>query len=297
MQKILAVAFILFTANIMSAPGLHAQAPNQQRAGSAATRLPTKDEVEANMKRTFGYDSSVSWTIYDIRASAIPGVADVLLAINKGNPQHIYVSESTQDAIVGEMIPFGPDPFARVRDKLKAADGPAQGAQKPAILLVEFSDLECPHCKAAQPILEKLVTDFPQIRYVFQQFPLPASMHPWALQAAEYTECAAWIDTSAFWKYVDSIYQNQSEINADNAEDKLKALATTAGLDAQNLAVCAARPETEVRIKQSVALGESLDVTQTPTVFINGRKVPGIADIPYDNLKALVQFEIDHAGK
>ena len=44
-------------------------------------------------------------------------------------------------------------------------------------------------------------------------------------------------------------------------------------------------------------LGATLDVNETPTVFINGRRVPGIANIPYDNLKQLVQFEIDHAGK
>jgi protein-disulfide isomerase len=44
-------------------------------------------------------------------------------------------------------------------------------------------------------------------------------------------------------------------------------------------------------------LGQSLDVNETPTVFINGRRVRGIGDIPYEQLKSLVQFEIDHAGK
>jgi protein-disulfide isomerase len=46
-----------------------------------------------------------------------------------------------------------------------------------------------------------------------------------------------------------------------------------------------------------LTLGESLGVYQTPTVFVNGRAVLSFAGIPYDNLKALVQFEIDHAGK
>jgi protein-disulfide isomerase len=50
-------------------------------------------------------------------------------------------------------------------------------------------------------------------------------------------------------------------------------------------------------VKKSLDLGASLDVNETPTVFINGRRVKSLASIPYDQLKALVQFEIDHAGK
>jgi protein-disulfide isomerase len=162
---------------------------------------------------------------------------------------------------------------------------------------VEFSDLECPHCKAAQPIVEKLEADFPQVRFTFQQFPLPASMHPWALKAAQYADCAGQMNKDAFWKYVDAIFENQGGIALATADDKLKELATANGLDATKIAACAVSPETDARIKRSLALGQTLSVNQTPTVFINGRMVSGLANIPYDNLKQLVQFEIDHAGK
>ena len=80
-------------------------------------------------------------------------------------------------------------------------------------------------------------------------------------------------------------------------DDKLKELATAAGLDAQKISSCAATPEAEARVTKSLDLGRSLDVNQTPTVFVNGRRVLGIASIPYDQLKNIVQFEIDHAGK
>ena len=263
---------------------------------SSATALPTKEEVEAAMKRTFGYDLSTTWEIYNIRPSVIPGVAEVMLGLNKQPPIHIYLSPDHQNAIVGSIIPFGTNPFAPARAKLQAADGPARGAQVPVIYIVEFSDLECPHCKAAQPIVEKLVTDFPQVRYVFQQFPLPATVHPWAMKAAEYADCAR-ANPGAFWKYVDSIFENQGGIAEATADDKLKELATAAGLDANSIAACAAAPGTQARIKKSMDLGAALEVNETPTVFINGRRVLSIATIPYDQLKALVQFEIDHAGK
>ena len=117
------------------------------------------------------------------------------------------------------------------------------------------------------------------------------------MKAALYADCAGQMDQAAFWKYVDAIFENQGGIALATAEDKLKELATGAGLDAKKVAACAATSETEARVKKSVELGESLGINETPTVFMNGRRVKGISNIPYDQLKALVQFEIDHAGK
>jgi len=266
-------------------------------AAKSATDLPTTEEVDAALKRTLGYDPGVTWQIYEIRPAAVPGLADVLFAINKQATQHIYLAAGGQSAIIGELIPFGANPFAPARAKLQGAFGPSRGGPNPAIDIVEFSDLECPHCKKAQPILEKLAVDFPQVRFIFQQFPLPASLHPWAMKAAQYADCAGQINKDAFWKYVDSIFENQGGIALATADDKLKELAIVNGLDAMKVAACADSPQTAARIKKSTDLGASLEVNETPTVFMNGRRVRGIADIPYEKLKELVQFEIDHAGK
>lgn len=264
---------------------------------NATAKAPTKEEVDTALKRTLGYDPATTWVIYDIRPSVVPGVSDILVSLNKQDPIHIYWDPNGQNAVIGQILPFGSDPFAQARSVLRAADGPALGPQTPAIVMVEFSDLECPHCKAAQPIAEKLAAEFPQVRYVFQQFPLPASMHPWAMKAAQYSDCVGQLNPSLFWKYVDSVFENQASIAAATAEDKLKELAGAVGLDPTKVSTCAASPQTDARVKKSMQLGESLDINQTPTLFINGRRVLGIADIPYDQLKNLVQFEINHAGK
>jgi protein-disulfide isomerase len=275
----------------------HPKAASAGSPGQAKTSLPTQEEVETAMKRSFGYDPAVSWKIIEIRESALPGIAEVVVAINKQPPVHVYLAPGIQTAIVGQMIPFGANPFAADRAKLQGAFGPSRGGQNPPIDIVEFSDLQCPHCKVAQPILEKLAADFPQVRFTFQQFPLPASLHPWALKAAQYADCAGQMNKDAFWKYVDAIFENQGGIALATADDKLKELATANGLDATKISACSASAETDARVKKSLALGQVLDVDQTPTVFINGRRVPGVANIPYDQLKQLVQFEIDHVGK
>jgi protein-disulfide isomerase len=274
----------------------------QKKAGAATAppenaALPGKEDVDAYMKRSFGYDPGVNWQVLDVKASPVPGIAEIIVQVNKGEPYHLFYSSAAQIAFVGQTIPFGPNPYASARAKLQSAFGPSRGGQNAPIQIVEFSDLECPHCKAAQPIVEKLEGDFPQVRFVFQQFPLPASLHPWAMKAALYADCAGQMNKDAFWKYVDSIFDSQGGIALATADDKLKELAVAAGYDAQKISACAASPEAEARVKKSMELGESLNVNQTPTIFINGRAVLGLAGIPYDNLKNLVQFEIDHAGK
>jgi protein-disulfide isomerase len=263
----------------------------------APPRLPSTADVDAALKRTLGYDPAISWQIISIQATSIPGITEVIFSVNKQGPQHIYLSADGKNAIVGEMLPFGLDPYAPARTLLFSADGPARGAETPAISIVEFSDLQCPHCKAAQPIFEKLLTDFPNVRFVFQQFPLPASVHPWAMKAADYSDCVGQISPDAFWKFVDNVFAAQTEITVPNADEKLKAIATTSGADGEKVATCSATPETDARVKKSLALGAALGVDQTPTTFINGRKVPGIGNIPYEQLKNLVKFEIEHAGK
>jgi protein-disulfide isomerase len=299
------LALIAFAFGLLNAQTASPKKPATHSTAASATpqsaqkkaALPTMEEVEASMKRSFGYDPGVTWQIFDIRESSIPGLAEVLVSMNKQQPVHLFLAPGAQIAIAGQILPFGTDPFAPARAHLKDAFGPSRGGQNPPIDIIEFSDLECPHCKVAQPVLEKLYADFPQARFIFQQFPLPASMHPWALKAAQYADCAGQMNKDGFWKYVDAIFENQGGIALATADDKLKELATANGYDAQKISTCAASPETDARIKKSLALGATLEVNETPTVFVNGRRVPGVANIPYDNLKQLVQFEIDHAGK
>lgn len=280
------------------APNPDPVAPADSLSASAkGTKLPTAADIDSALKRTLGYDASLTWTIIEIKPSAIPGITEVVVSLNKQAPVRLYLSGDANQAIIGNLIPFGSNPFAPARELLKAADGPSTGAANPVIRVVEFSDLQCPHCKVAQPILEKLAADFPQVGFTFQQFPLPASLHPWAMKAAEYADCSAQSNKDVFSKYVDSIFENQAAIDPSNADKKLQELAGTSGMDSQKIASCASTPETEARIKKSLALGQSLEVTETPTVFINGRRITVITNISYEQLKTLMQFEIDHASK
>jgi protein-disulfide isomerase len=155
-------------------------------------------------------------------------------------------------------------------------------------LIVEFGDLQCPACKAAQPAIEALVAAEPNVRFVFQNFPL--EMHNWAAKGANYAQCVAEASNEAFWKFIAKTYETQSDITAANADEKLTALADGAGVKGADIAACAAKPETKTKVEASIALGKTVNVTATPTLFINGRSIGSISQVPAETLKALVDF-------
>ena len=276
------------------AAGTSKGAAASKHASTAGPKLPTKEEVDAALKRIYGYDPSIQWRVALIRKSPVPGMAQVFVQL-KNEYKNLYLTADGHFAITGDLMPFGKDPYAIYRTKLKAADGLARGPAKPAVTMVEFSDLECPHCRDAQPVIEKLAADFPQMKIIFQQYPLPS--HPWAMKAAQYADCAGRMNNDAGWKFIASIYQNQGNIALAIADEKLKELAKGAGLDVQKLSACATAPATEARVKKSMDLGESVGVLGTPSIFLNGRPLEAVVGIPYEQVKALVKYEIEHAGR
>ena len=257
-----------------------------------ATGLPSQETVNAFMQKMFGYDPSVTWEAVSIKPSSIAGISEVNVILK--NPQgqqntKLYVAADGQRALIGEIIPFGSDPFAAARTALeKGINGPSRGPADAPVTIVEFSDLQCPHCKEAQPTVDKLMSEEKNARLVFQNFPLQS--HDWAAKAAAYTDCVGRVSNDAFWKFLQSVYDAQSDILASNADEKLTAMADKSGAKGSDIAACAAKPETTSRVEHSVALGKSVDVTGTPTLFINGRKIANVAALPYDMLKQLTEF-------
>jgi protein-disulfide isomerase len=257
--------------------------------------LPTEETVNSFMQQTLGYDSSVSWKVSSIKPSVAAGLSEVTVVLTSPKGQSLttfFVSEDGKHAIAGEIMPFGAKPYAPAQEALlKGVNGPAKGPDKSAVTIVEFSDLQCPHCKDAQPVIDKLLAAEPNARFVFQNYPLP--MHNWAAKAAGYADCVGRSSKDAFWKFVQGTFDEQANITEANADEKLTGIADSAGVKGADMAACANKPETRARVEKSVQLGTDVGVTGTPTLFINGRKIGNVVGIPEDVLKGLVEF----AGK
>jgi protein-disulfide isomerase len=257
-----------------------------------AVNLPSEATVNAFMQQTFGYEAQISWKISSIKPAPVPGLAqvDVILANPQGQQlSRFYVTPDGDHAVIGDIIPFGAKPFDPARMTLeKGITGPSRGPKNAAVTIVEFGDLQCPACKAAQPAIESLIASEPDARFVFQNFPL--EMHNWAAKGAAYADCVAQASNDAFWKFIAKTYETQSDITAENADEKLTALADGAGVKGADIAACASTPVPKAHVEASLALGKSVNVTGTPTLFINGRSVGNVSQVPASSLKALVDF-------
>jgi len=211
-----------------------------------STRMPSEETVNAFMKQMFGYDPAVSWKVVSIRPAEAQGIAEVMVVVSNAQGQQnnrLYVTSDGKHALVGDIIPFGVHPFDEARDELaKKADGPSRGPADAAVTVVEFSDLQCPHCKDAQPTVDKLLAEEKNARLVFQNFPLVS--HDWAAKAAAYADCIGRSSNDSFWKFIHGAYDAQKEITAASADEKLTALADQAAKSACGFAIfgfCAMR--------------------------------------------------------
>jgi protein-disulfide isomerase len=278
-----------------SAPAKAASARTSEKPAErsdAAVNLPSEETVDSFLQQSLGYQPDLTWKISSIRPAGLAGLAEVTVVLANQQGQQIsrfYVTPDGAHALTGEIIPFGSKPFDPAKKLLeKGVTGPARGPKDAPVTIVEFGDLQCPACKAAQPSIEALVAAEPNARFVFQNFPL--EMHNWAAKGAAYSDCVGRASNDAFWKFVSKTYETQADITAENADEKLTAVAAGVGLNGPAIAACAAKPETKAHVEASIALGKSVDVSGTPTLFINGRKIGSFDSRATDLYKSLVEF-------
>jgi len=116
-----------------------ASAATKSHSGTAVARPPSTEELNGFMRHMFGYDPMVRWKIESVKPSEVPGVTEVVIAFGDPVQQRtpFYVTSDLQHAFIGQIIPFGADPFAPVRHKLaEQAKGPVQGNANAPVQIV-----------------------------------------------------------------------------------------------------------------------------------------------------------------
>jgi len=258
---------------------------------------PSKETVTAFLQAAWGYDDSRMWQVQAIQKTPVDGISKVLILVGdktgkqKAGVLQFFALPDGKHIIAGdEIVPFGEHPYADYRDMVRQrADGPYRGSAMKDLEIIEFADFQCPHCKDAQPNMDKLAVDFPKARVVFQNYPLP--QHPAAAGAAAYGVCVAKQGGSdAFFTFASAVFEGQDGLaSADGAALTLNSAVTKAGLDPAKIAACSKTPEATTQVDASVKLAQDLNINQTPTLLINGRQIP--ANAPYDTIKQIVQFQ------
>lgn len=150
----------------------------------------------------------------------------------------------------------------------------ATGSAQAKVTIVEFSDLQCPACRLAQPMVSQLKTKYKdQIRLVFRHFPL-TDIHPNAPAAAQFAEGAG--SKGKFWEAHDLLYEKQSDwsgLKREELEAKFAEYGKQLGFTPEQVKEWLQSKDLSSKYLQDYADGNAAGVNATPTFFVNNKKV------------------------
>jgi hypothetical protein len=135
----------------------------------------------------------------------MPGLAEVSVVITNAqgsNPNRLLVSSATASMRLPAKSSLRCEAFRGCsRQARKRRERSRKGPAKAPVTIVEFSDMQCPHCAKASPqLIDQLLAQEPEAHFVFQNFPLPS--HNWAEKAAGYVDCVGRASNDAVWKFI-----------------------------------------------------------------------------------------------
>src|SRR3989344_1746733 len=163
------------------------------------------------------------------------------------------------------------------------------GKKSAPVVVVEFSDFQCPFCRSfwrdTLPLIKSEYIDTGKVRFVYRDFPL--GFHPGAIPAAQATECAE--DQGKFWEMHDKIFIEQDKQGSGTVQfgvDDLKRWAGELGLNTGEFNSCLDSGKYAEEVSNDLKDGQAAGVSGTPSFFINGRSIVGAQ--PFSAFKAII---------
>ena len=256
-----------------------------------------KPTLEAYVRHLFVWGPSIKVELGNPKPSPLPGFDEVIVHATAGEAsadETLYVSKDGQKIVRGTFFEIDKNPFKPQLEKLHTELQPSFGTPGAPVVIVLFSDFECPYCKEeAKSLRANLVSTYPkEVRLYFKDLPL-TQIHPWAMPAAIAGRCIFKQNPTAFWGYHDWIYEAQGDINADNLKAKILEFVKGREIDPVQLERCMDSKTTQPEIDKSMAEAKALGVSATPTLFVNGRQLVG-AQAAWANLRQVIDFEIEY---
>lgn len=178
-------------------------------------------------------------------------------------------------------------------ETLLRPDSPTLGPADAPVTVVEFLDPECESCRAFNPTIKKILKEYDsRVRLVVRYMPL----HPNSLSAATFTEAAG--EQGKYWQAQEILFQKQPEWGTKHGQPAgaqadintlFRNYATELGLDMGKMDGAFAENRYAAKLERDKKDGQALGVRQTPTLFVNGRR---LARLNESDLKALIEEEL-----
>lgn len=182
-----------------------------------------------------------------------------------------------------------PVDVAVTQAELARTPGIPMGREDAPVTIFEFADFQCPHCADwvafVEPLIRQKLVDTGLVRYVFYDFPLGGGFQH-SFLAARAGRCAN--EQGKFWEFHNLIFARQSTwTTMSDPTDFYVDLAGQVGADKDAFESCLRSDKYAREVTLSRKLGDSLGVQGTPTLFVNGERLPSIPE--FSELEAIVR--------
>src|SRR5271157_1990507 len=251
--------------------------------------------VPADVKVTIGAHTPSEFPNYDT-------VPVTLSRQEKSQTMEFLVSKDGKTLIRMTKIDLTEDPYAAAMKKIDVAGRPVRGNPNAKVTIVNYDDFECPFCaRMHSTLMTEILPQYgDKIKIIYKDYPL--SMHPWAKHAANDANCLAKENGQGYWEFADYVHANQHAISGNQKDvqhsftelDHITLdIGKKNGADPARLQACI-KAQSDDAMKSSLAEGDSIGVSATPTVFVNGERLEGAVDV--EEVKAALNQRLLEAG-
>jgi len=261
--------------------------------------------VQRQVRSYFNMPPDVTITVGKPGSSEFPNYESLPVTMSlKDKTQTIDFLISTDGKTLIRMMKLDltKDVYAETVSKIKLTDRPIRGNPDAKVTIVNYDDFECPFCaRMHSTLMSEILPQYSdKVKIVYKDYPL--SMHPWAQHAANDANCLAKESGPAYWQLADYLHANQraisgSQQNVQTSFNELDRLTMDFGkkngADLTRLQACV-KAQSDAMVKASMAEGDTLNVSATPTLFINGERLEGALDA--DEVKAALNRQLLAAG-
>jgi len=204
--------------------------------------------------------------VEDPACSYSKAIAGMVVSGLKDGKTPAEVKKTVASSAVGH--PRQPQKVLEDPVKLNTGGAPALGPANAKLVLVEFSDFECPYCAKAAAEIRQIASAYPKdVRLVYKQFPL--SMHPHAEMAAAASLAAQ--EQGKFWEMHDLLFANYRQLS----RERVVGFAQQLGLDLDKFKAAMDSPKYKAEVQKDLKEGTFAGVNGTPSLFVNGQHYNG----------------------
>jgi protein-disulfide isomerase len=168
------------------------------------------------------------------------------------------------------------------------------GSPSALVTVEEFADFQCGACASVHTTMKNVQAAYgSRIKFIYRNFPL-TQVHKNSYDAAVAAEAAA--QQGKFWDMQNQLFSNQAAwSNSTNAREIFEGYAKNIGLDVEKFKTDMLGMATKSRVDADIQRGRALNITSTPTVYINNVSVP-FEQLNIDSLKQLIDAQLQKAG-